>query len=75
MHKKETSIAKRPAVDRGLFYSRDSMGRHETTPVEYVRWAASRLADLGVKFAGTPAQFEQMIRTRTAKCASRQSSG
>lgn len=47
---------------RGLFYTRDSGGKHETTPGEYVLWAARAATQLGVRFSGTPAQIERMIR-------------
>lgn len=29
-------MVKRPTCGRGLFYTRDSGGKHETTPGEYV---------------------------------------
>ena len=36
------SPSQRPSLGRGLFYTRDSGGEHETTPGEYVRWANAR---------------------------------
>jgi hypothetical protein len=56
------SASRRPGLGRGLFYTRDSGGEHETTPGEYVRWAQRKAAALGVRFAGTPEQIEAMIR-------------
>ena len=55
-------MRKRPESGRGLFYTRDSGGEHETTPGEYVRWAQRRAAGFGVSFTGTPQQLEVMIR-------------
>jgi len=59
----------RPPLGRGLFYTRDSSGRHETTPGEYVRWAIKQCADIGVCFAGTPAQMNEMIQNRRSAWA------
>jgi len=53
---------KRPDRGRGLFYSRDSAGRNEQTPPEYVAWARRRADELGVTFRGTPAQMERMLK-------------
>src|SRR6202051_3704974 len=58
----EPPMPSRPTVLRGLFYTRDSGGEHETTPGEYVRWSQRKAAGLGVSFSGTPEQFEAMIR-------------
>ena len=55
-------MSQRPDAGRGLFYTRDSGGEHETTPGEYVLWAQRRATDLGIRFGGTPAQIEAMIR-------------
>lgn len=38
--------------DRGVFYSRDSGGKHETTPGEYVLWASRAAKEHKVKFSG-----------------------
>lgn len=46
-----------------MFYTRDSLGQHEMTPGEYVRWAQGRANDLGVSFGGTPEGIDNMIRT------------
>lgn len=56
------SLPQRPSLGRGLFYTRDSGGEHETTPGEYVRWGQRKAAALGVRFTGTPQQIEAMIR-------------
>ena len=50
------------ANGRALFYSRDSEGRHETTPSQYIIWAQKRAQDLGVQFDGEPETIERMIR-------------
>ncbi len=55
-------MKKRPASGRGLFYTRDSGGRHENTPAEYVRWAQREANKYGVAFSGTPDQIADMIR-------------
>lgn len=54
---------KRSNQGRGMFYSRDSLGLHEMTPGEYVRWAQGKAKDLGLTFEGTPERIEKMIRT------------
>src|SRR3954468_20273131 len=56
-------MGKRPAAGRAVFYSRDSGGRHETTPGEYVLWAQRVAAQHGVAFDGTPERIEAMIRS------------
>ncbi len=47
---------------RAVFYHRDSGGRHETTPAAYAGWAAETARRLGVRFAGTPARMETLLR-------------
>jgi Recombinase len=54
-------MTKRKQAGRGLFYTRDSGGRHEMTPAQYVSWACRRAADLGVSFDGAPETIEDMI--------------
>jgi len=56
-------VKKRSEQGRALFYSRDSGGRHETTPPEYVRWASRRAAELGLQFDGTPEAIQGMIQS------------
>lgn len=46
---------------RGLFYSRDSLGRHEQTPEQYVGWTQTKAKDLAIKFNGTPTEINRMI--------------
>ncbi len=58
----EPAMHKRPSAGRGLFYTRDSGGQHETTPGEYVGWARRTASRLGVTFSGTPESIEAMIR-------------
>jgi hypothetical protein len=55
-------MLKRPAKGRGLFYTRDSGGKHETTPSEYVTWARRKSEELGIAFSGIPERIEAMIR-------------
>ncbi len=54
-------MKKRSEKGRALFYTRDSGGKHETTPSEYVRWAQRRAEELGLRFEGTPEAIEAMI--------------
>jgi hypothetical protein len=57
-------MKKRSTLGRGVLYLRDSGGRHEKTPREYVRWANSKAAELGLKFDGTGDAVQAMIRGR-----------
>ena len=52
---------------RGLFHTRDSGGKHETTPAKYVEWAADAARKHGVTFNGTATEIDAMIRD--GKCA------
>lgn len=54
-------MAKRAKLGRGVFYTRDSGGRAETTPGQYVEWAQRQAKDRGVRFLGTPDQISAMI--------------
>ncbi len=47
---------------RGIFYTRDSGGKAEMTPSQYVEWAARRAGEFGVSFNGKAADIEKMIR-------------
>lgn len=49
-------------LDRGIFYTRDSGGKHETTPGEYLLWASRTASKYNVKFKGTPKKIDRMIR-------------
>ena len=51
-----------------LFYTRDSGGKHETTPGEYVRTALDRATKEGLTFGGTPELIEGMIRNGASNC-------
>ena len=64
-----TSGDARPACGRGLFYTRDSSGRHDTTPAEYVRWAADEARRHGVRFAGTPERMTELVGGRKSAWA------
>src|SRR5262245_9369823 len=55
-------MSKRPRQGRALFYTRDSGGKHENTPGQYVAWAQAKAAELGLAFGGTPEAIEAMIR-------------
>ena len=46
----------------GLFYTRDSGGKHETTPSEYIQWAQRRAKELKVSLRATTSDIEAMIR-------------
>jgi hypothetical protein len=59
---------KRVSLGRALFYTRDSGGKAETTPTQYVEWARRQSADLGTTFTGTAALIEEMIRTGQSAC-------
>jgi hypothetical protein len=54
-------MTKRPENGRGLFYTRDSEGRSELAPPQYVNWARAEATKLGVRFAGTAEAIETMI--------------
>jgi len=57
---------KRIKKGRALFYTRDSGGKHENTPSEYVAWAQREANRLGLSFNGTPESIESMIRAGTS---------
>jgi len=52
----------RKSKGRALFYTRDSGGRHEMTPGEYVRWAQKKSVEQNIDFTGTAEGIEAMIR-------------
>ncbi len=47
---------------RGLFYTRDSGGKHEQTPAQYVQWAIRGAEQLKLDFAASPQLIMDMIR-------------
>ena len=49
-----------------LFYFRDSGGKHETTPGQYVLLGQRRARDVGVQLNCTPEQIERMIHDGVA---------
>ncbi|HUY33149.1 MAG TPA: recombinase family protein [Pirellulales bacterium] len=53
---------KRPERGRGLFYTRDSGGKHEMTPAQYVAWAVTRANELGLSFNGSSEMIQAMIQ-------------
>lgn len=53
----------RPEKGRALFYTRDSGGRHEMTPAQYVLWARKKAQEIGLSFNGTPDAIEALIAT------------
>lgn len=53
---------KRKEHGRLLFYTRDSGGKHENTPTEYVDWAKRKAGQLGLEFGGTAGVIDRMIR-------------
>lgn len=52
----------RVTTGRAVFYTRDSGGRHETTPGEYVKWAQRKADELKVDFSGTVEDIQQLIQ-------------
>jgi hypothetical protein len=55
-------MTRRSKLGRALFYHRDSHGKSEMTPAEYVGWATRRTSELGASFNGRPEQIDEMIR-------------
>lgn len=53
---------KRSECGRGLFCTRDSGGKHEMTPGQYVAWASGEAGKRGIRFSGTPELIGRMIR-------------
>lgn len=53
---------RRKQKGRALFYTRDSGGKHENTPAEYVAWGQRKAGELGLSFDGTPDAIDEMIR-------------
>jgi hypothetical protein len=53
---------------RGLFYHRDSGGKAEMTPAQYVEWACREADKRGVSFDGTADRIETMIRQGRSAC-------
>jgi hypothetical protein len=51
---------------RGLFYHRDSGGKHDQSLPEYVQWAVRRAAELGVEFDGTSTRIIEMVNNHTS---------
>ena len=47
---------------RALFHTRDSGGKHEQTPAQYVNWARRECGKLDVSFDGTSEVIDAMIR-------------
>ena len=47
---------------RGLFHTRDSGGKAEMTPSQYVEWTQRNAEELNVSFDGTPERIHAMIR-------------
>jgi len=49
-------------LGRGLFYTRDSEGKSDLAPQQYVAWARGEASRLGVAFGGTAEAITSMIR-------------
>lgn len=47
---------------RALFYTRDSGGKHEMTPGEYIKWACRQAKEFELTFRGTVAEIQRMIQ-------------
>ena len=52
--------------DLSLCYHRDSGGEHQNTPRQYVKWAAVKAKELGVKFGGQPRDIKRLMQTGEA---------
>jgi hypothetical protein len=55
-------MKKRKEIGRALFHTRDSGGKHEMTPGEYVAWACREAHKRGLSFDGTPERIYQMTQ-------------
>src|SRR5437667_5221720 len=44
-----------------VFYTRDSGGKHETTPGQYLLWARKQAQAIGVSFQATSETIQRMI--------------
>lgn len=53
----------RNELGRAVFYTRDSGGKHEQTPIEYLAWAERETDRLGLQFNGTCDAIQEMMRT------------
>lgn len=53
MRRKESGVA--------VFYTRDSGGKHEMTPSEYIEWGRKEATKRGLSFCGKPATIQRMI--------------
>jgi DNA invertase Pin-like site-specific DNA recombinase len=60
-------MTQRRQIGRALFYTRDSGGKHELTPTQYVSWASRKANELGVSFDGTADAIEDMIHTGSSR--------
>lgn len=56
------------ALGRAVFYTRDSCGRAEMAPPQYVKWASDQAARLGLTFDGRPEVIEAMIANDKYHC-------
>ena len=57
----------RATKGRALFYHRDSGGKHEMTPGEYVEWARKEAQQRGLLFDGSAQLIEFMIQNRQSQ--------
>ena len=62
MNNRDLPLRKRSTKGRALFYTRDSGGKAEMTPPQYVKWAIQKAVETGLEFSGTSEQIEKMIR-------------
>ena len=61
-------MTNRLEIGRGLFYHRDSEAHSELAPPQYVEWARTEAARLGVSFSGTPeVMISMMDRNQSAE--------
>jgi len=59
-------MSQRSGKGRALFYTRDSGGKHEETPAEYVGWVQRTARELGLRFSGTAEAIDEMMRSGCA---------
>lgn len=61
-------MTKRAEKGVGLFLHRDSEGKSEMAPGEYVRWAVNKAKELGVRFGADPETIKVMRKERRSRC-------
>lgn len=49
---------------RGVFYTRDSGGKHETTPAQYIQWASNWAREHGVELNAETTVIGEMVKAK-----------